>query len=147
MIKRLISFAGLFTLVALLNINCSKDDDPEPPAAKTKKELITTGSWKFEKIEPKLAEAYIACFMDNTTTFTADGKGNSADGAIACTPPTGNFNWNFTDNESKLHLDATLIPAGSNDFTIVTLNETNMALSQNVTSPIGPVAVTITFKH
>lgn len=146
MIKRLVSFAGLFTLVAMFNINCSKDDDPEP-TAKTKTELITKASWKFDKIEPALAESYITCFKDNTVTFTADGKGTCPDSGVQCTPPTGNFNWNFTDSESKLHLDATLIPAGSNDFTIVALNETNMVLSQNVTSPIGPVLITVTFKH
>lgn len=147
MIKRLVSFAGLFTLVAMFNINCSKNDDPEPPAAKTKTELITKASWKYEKIEPALAESYIECFKDNTTTFTADGKGTCPDAGVQCNPPTGNFNWNFMSNETMLHLDATLLPAGSNDFTIVTLNETNMALSQSVTSPLGPVVVTITFKH
>ena len=147
MIKRLVSLADLFTLVAMFNINCSKDDDPEPPAAKTKTELISTGSWKFDKIDPALAESYITCFKDNITTFTADGKGTCPDTGVQCTPPTGNFNWNFTNNESILHLDATLIPAGSNDFNIVSLNETNMVLSQNVTSPIGPVLITITFKH
>jgi hypothetical protein len=147
MMKRLVSFASLFALVATLHISCSKDDDDDPPKALTKTELITKASWKFDKTEPAAADSYITCFKDNTTTFTADGKGNSADGAVACTPPTGNFNWSFMNNETVLHLDATLIPAGSNDFTIVTLNETNMALSQNVTSPIGPVTITITFKH
>ena len=145
--KRLISLASLLLLVAILHINCSKDDDPPAPAPKTKKELITKASWKFEKIEPALAESYIECFKDNITTFLADGKGTCPDEGVQCDPPTGNFNWNFTDNETKLHLDATLIPAGSGDFTIVTLNETNLALSQSVTSPIGPVTITITFKH
>lgn len=147
MIKRLVSFASMLALVATLNINCSKDDDPEPPPAKTKTELISSASWKFEKIDPALADAYITCFKDNTITFTADGKGTCPDSGVQCTPPTGNFNWNFTDNESKLHLDATLIPAGSNDFNIVGLTEINLVVSQSVTSPIGPVLVTITFKH
>ncbi len=147
MMKRLISFMGLFALVATVHISCSKDDNEDPPKTLTKTELITKASWKFDKIDPALAESYITCFTDNTTTFTADGKGNSAEGTVVCTPPTGNFNWNFTNSESILHLDAKLIPAGSNDFTIVKLNETNMELSQSVTSPIGPVLVTITFKH
>jgi hypothetical protein len=147
MIKRLVSFAGLFSILATLHTSCSKDDNEDPPKALTKTELIAKAAWKFDKIEPKLAESYITCFMDNTTTFMADGKGTSAEGAVACNPPAGNFNWSFMSSETILHLDATLIPAGSNDFTIVTLNETNMALSQNVTSPIGPVTVTITFKH
>ncbi|MGZ5221823.1 MAG: hypothetical protein ACXWC7_17170, partial [Chitinophagaceae bacterium] len=65
---------------------------------------------------------------------------------VQCNPVTGNFNWNFTDGETKLHLDATLIPSGSGDFTIVTLNETNLVLSQNITSPL-PITITITLKH
>lgn len=144
--KQFILSAVLFSILATVFIGCSKDDNEDPPSPKTKTELITKASWKYEKIEPALAESYITCFKDNTTTFTADGKGNSAEGATACNPPTGNFNWNFASNETILHLDATLIPSGSNDFTIVTLNETNMVLSQNITSPV-PATITITFKH
>jgi hypothetical protein len=145
--KRLISFLSVLALVAILYTSCSKDDDPQPPAAKTKTELITKASWKFDKIDPAAAESYITCFKDNTITFTADGKGTCPDTGVQCNPPTGNFNWNFTNSESKLHLDATLIPSGSGDFTIVILNETNLVVSQNITSPIGPVLITITFKH
>jgi len=143
--KRLISIASFLILVAILHINCGKDDTP-PPAAKTKTELISSASWKYDKIDPAIAESYIACFKDNITTFIADGKGTCPDSGVQCNPPTGNFNWNFTDNESKIHLDATLIPAGSGDFTIETLNETNLVLSQSITSPV-PITIKITFKH
>jgi len=143
--KRLVSIASLLLLVAIVNINCSKDED-DPPPAKTKTELISKAAWKFEKIDPALAESYITCFKDNDITFMADGKGTCPDTGVQCNPPTGNFNWNFTNNESKLHLDATLIPAGSGDFDIVTLSETNLVLSQNITQPI-PMTITITFKH
>jgi hypothetical protein len=143
--KRLISIASLLILVAILHINCGKDDNP-PPAAKTKTELISNASWKFDKIDPALAEQIIACFKDNITTFIADGKGTCPDTGVQCNPATGNFNWNFTDNESKIHLDAILIPAGTGDFNIVTLNETNLVLSQNITSP-APITISITFKH
>jgi hypothetical protein len=143
--KRLIPFLSVLALVAILYTSCSKDDDP--PAAKTKTELITKAAWKYEKIDPAAAQSQIECFIDNITTFTADGKGTCPDTGDQCNPPTGNFNWNFTDSESKLHLDATLIPSGSGDFTIVKLDEINLVLSQNIDSPIGQVLVTITFKH
>lgn len=143
--KSLVSIASLLLLVAIVNINCSKDED-DPPPAKTKTELISKAAWKFEKIDPALAESYITCFKDNTITFMADGKGTCPDTGVQCNPPTGDFNWNFTNNESKLHLDATLIPATSGDFDIVTLNETNLVLSQNITQPL-PMTITITFKH
>jgi hypothetical protein len=145
--NRLISFASLFILLAILHISCSKNDDPAPPAGKTKTEFITKAPWKFESIDPALAQTYITCFIDNTVTFTADGKGTCPDTGTQCNPATGNFNWNFTDSESKLHLDATLIPAGSGDFSIITLNETNLVVSQTITSPVGPVLITVTFKH
>lgn len=143
--KRIILLSGLFSFFLLINSSCSKNDDPAP-AAKTKTELITSASWKYDKIDPAVAETYIACFKDNITTFTPDGKGTCPDSGVQCTPATGNFNWNFTDGETKLHLDATLIPSGSGDFNIVTLNETSLVLSQNITSPI-PITITITFKH
>lgn len=144
--KRLISLVSLLILVSTFHINCSKDDDEPVPPAPTKTDLITKASWKFEKIDPAIAESYIACFKDNTTTFTKDGKGTCPDDGVQCNPATGTFNWIFTDSETKLHLDASLIPAGSGDFSIVTLNETNMVLSQSITQPI-PTTVTITFKH
>ena len=144
--KKLILFASILAFSVILNSSCSKDDDDNTPAAKTKTQLITAAAWKYEKIEPALAETYIACFKDNTTTFTSDGKGTCPDSGVQCNPATGNFNWNFTDNETKLHLDATLIPSGSGDFTIVTLNETNLVLSQTITSPVT-ATITVTLKH
>ena len=143
--KKLILLSASSAFFLLINSSCGKDDDPAP-SAKTKTELITTGSWKYDKIDPAIAENYITCFKDNITTFTSDGKGTCPEAACNVTPRLGNFNWNFTDSETKLHLDATLIPSGSGDFTIVTLNETNMVLSQNITSPV-PATITITFKH
>lgn len=145
--KRFFLLSALFSLL-VLNICCSKGgDDPAPDPPKTKTALLTAASWKYVKIDPTAAEDYIKCFIDNVITFKSDGTGTCPDSGTACTPPTGNFNWNFTDNETKLHLDATLIPAGSNDFTIVTLNETSLVASQDITSPLGPIKITITFKH
>lgn len=144
--KRVLLLSGLLSLLILSN-GCSKDED-DPPPAKTKTELLTAAPWKYDKIDPAIAEGFIECFIDNIVTFKADGSGTCPDTGVACTPPTGNFNWNFADSETTLHLDAKLIPAGSNDFTIVTLNETNLVASQNLTPPVGPPQkVTITFKH
>jgi hypothetical protein len=144
--KRFLLLSGLISLL-IINISCSKDDDDPTPPKKTKTELLTAAPWKFDKIDPALAESYIECFTDNTVTFNTNGTGTCPDTGVQCTPPTGNFNWNFLNNEATLHLDATLIPAGVNDFTIVTLNETNLIASQDITSPVGPVKITVTFKH
>jgi hypothetical protein len=143
--KKSLLFALTFVALTIVIGGCSKDSN-DAPAPKTKTELLTTGTWKYEKIDPALAESYITCFKDNIITFTADGKGTCPDTGVQCNPVTGNFNWNFTDSETKIHLDATLIPAGSQDFTIVTLTETTLALSQTITSPVT-ATITITFKH
>ena len=89
----------------------------------------------------------LACFKDNTLTFTSSTAGNINEGANICAPSTaGAFTWNFTAGETVLNLSATIIPGGNSAFTIVSLNETNLVVSQNVNFP--PLTlVTITFKH
>jgi hypothetical protein len=144
--KQLLTLATMLLLAATLHTSCSKDDKEEPPKEATKTELLTKASWKFDKIEPALAGGLVECFKDNSTTFSTDGKGVSAEGANLCTPPTGSFNWNFLNNETTLHLDAKLLPVGNNDFTIETLNETTLVLTQNVTTPV-PATVKLTLKH
>jgi hypothetical protein len=148
MIKQILPFAASLFLAVTLHTGCSKSDnqEDETPKAPTKTELITKAAWKYEKIDPALAAGLIDCFTDNSTTFNKDGKGNSVENAKVCPTAAGSFNWNFLNNEAMLHLDAKIIPVGSNDFKIVTLTETSMVLSQDVTSPM-PATVTITLKH
>ena len=153
MLKRLVTYAGLFALVAMLNINCSKDDD-EPPTAKTKTELITKATWKFEKAIATPGgdisnNDLLKCYIDNTITFTSDLKGTIVDGGVQCsTAAPSPFSWSFQNSETVLHLSFTLFSGGSPDFTIVSLTETNLVLSQQMTFPgFPPTTVEITFKH
>lgn len=150
--KRFLSCASLLALVALSFISCSKDDDPAP-ANKTKTELITTGSWKFEKGTANgigdISSFIDACYKDNIITFSANKTGNVNEGALACSPSNaGNFNWEFTSNETILHISTTLFTGGSNDFTLVSLNETNLVVSQLMTiAPYPATTVEVTFIH
>lgn len=143
-----------FIALALIFISgCGKDkDDPAP--AKTKTELITTGSWKFQSASSSLAgdiSSYpqLACYTDNTMTFATNLSGTIAEGANVCTSPApATFTWSFQTSETILHLSFTLFAGGSPDFTIVSINETNLVLSQSVTFPGFPAQViTVTFKH
>lgn len=158
MINRLISFASLLILAAILNINCSKDEADPPPSAKTKTELITKAAWKFEKAEEAnlgdVTDQLDDCIKDNTITFTstanAKGTGVADEGAIKCGASQQTaFNWTLDNNETKLTSDKPLFTGGSGEFTIVSLTETNLVVSQQMTIPgiPVPVNVTLTLKH
>jgi hypothetical protein len=150
--KRFLSLASLLILVAILHINCSKDDDSAPPA-KTKTELITKSAWNFDKATAgglDVSSAIDDCFKDNSVTFATNKTGSISEGANVCSPSSaGNFSWEFQGaNESTLHLSAPIFTGGSNDFTIVSLTETSLIISQVMTIPPYPATtVEITFKH
>lgn len=140
-------------LISIAFISCGKDKDEEP--AKTKTELITQSGWKFDKATAGVygdVSAYInACYKDNTFVFVANGTGTVDEATVVCSPSTaGAFTWSFQNNESLLNVSASLLPTGSNTFNLISLNETNMVLTQNVTLP-PPVSTTVlvefTLKH
>jgi hypothetical protein len=147
---------GLFSFLLIL-AGCSKDDDA-PPTNKTKTELLTQASWKFEKAEAAtfgdVSNQIDDCIKDNIITFTATanatGTGIADEGTTKCgaTQQT-TFNWTLDNNETKLTSDKPLFTGGSGEFTIVTLTETNLVVSQQMTIPgiPAPINVTLTLKH
>src|SRR5688572_6362673 len=148
--KRLFSFAIYsLALAILLAGNCNKDETPPP----TKSEMITSSSWKFEKATASgfdISAQVPACFKDNVISFSSNGSGTVSEGTLACTPqapPT--FTWSFQSNETVLNLSTPLISGGSGNFNLVTLNQTNLVISQDMIIPPSstPVTVVITFKH
>ena len=149
--KRLISLTSLVILV-ILHISCSKEGNT-PPAAKTKTDLITKASWKFEKatagVAGDISSAIKPCLKDNTITFATNKTGSISESADVCSPSyANNFTWEFQVNETILHLSTPVFPGGSNDFTLVSLTETNLVLSQVMTvAPYPPTTVEVTFKQ
>jgi hypothetical protein len=87
------------TLVLFVLASCDKDNDNPP--AKTKTELITNGSWKFESatangitIPPSTPQ--IACYVDNVMTFSSNLSGTISEGAVSCSVPApATFTWAF----------------------------------------------------
>jgi len=141
--------ATVFCFTALLFTSCDKNETPAPPPPPTKTELITKASWKFSTAFAGSTDVssapQLACFKDNIITFSASLTGSINEGTIICSPTTaGSFTWNFASNETILHISTVLIPGGSNDFTVVSLSETQLVVSQNY-PPIG--TVTVTFIH
>ena len=122
---------------------------------KTNTELLTQSSWKFDHATAQgfgdISAQIPSCYKDNIVVFASNGTGNVDEATNVCSPSTaGSFTWNFQTNETVLHLSTILFSGGSTDFTIVSLNETNLVISQNVIlPPPGSIMVTVEFtlKH
>jgi hypothetical protein len=149
--KKQFSLTSFVLVLAFLFITgCEKDDDPAPE--KTKTELIVQSSWKFDKATSGGADVsgFVPdCWKDNIAVFASNGTGTIDESTNVCSPSVaGSFTWEFQTNETILHLSAPLFPGGSNDFMLVSLDETNLVVSQDVTiPPAGAQNVVFTFKH
>jgi Lipocalin-like domain len=133
---------------------CGKDNDPAPPAPKTKTQLISQSTWRFSSatVGGLDASAFLqACQKDNTLAFVAAGTGTLDEGASKCNPTTdpqtSPFTWSFQSSESMLIVSATLFTGGSSTFTLVSLNETQLVLSQVITLGGIPQTAIVTFIH
>lgn len=155
--KRLLLLSGIFSIL-VLSIGCSKDDDDPPPQQTTKTELLVKATWKLEKAEAAgfgdVTNQLEDCMKDDQITFTSTanrkGTGVADEGAVKCgAAQQTTFNWTLNDTETTLTSDKPLFSGGSGDFTIVSLNETNLVVKQQMTFPgaPGPITVTLTLKH
>jgi hypothetical protein len=137
-------------IIFLFITGCGKEKDPAP--AKTKTQLISQASWKFDHATSSgmdISSLINACFKDNVATFTAAGAMTLDESTTVCSPSyAGPYTWAFQSSETILHLSAPIFTGGSNDFTVVSVTETNMVLSQVMTvAPNPPTTVEVTFKH
>ena len=134
------------------NFGCSKDDD-DNPAPKTNTELLTTGTWKFSDVKvsgQSVASFFDPCQKDNILTFLAAGTGTAAEGATKCNasdPDSQAFNWAFQTNETVLFVSNPFFTGGSTTFTIVSLTETQLVLSQTITLGGLPQNAEVSFVH
>jgi hypothetical protein len=150
--RELISLFAAFTMLIVLNTSCDKEDDNNPnPTPKTKTQLISSSPWVFQSATASGTDIsnqpQLACFKDNSVTFTAAGMYTVNESTNVCSPSTaGTFAWSFQSAETVLQLASPLIPNGTGTFTIVSLNETNLVLSQDVNFP-PLTTVVVTFKH
>jgi len=147
--KQFKSIALVLLLISLSLAACEKSST----SAKTKTELITQSSWKFDNASAAgfgdISSFIPDCFKDNTIVFVSGGTGSISEEANICSPSSaGNFTWEFQNNETVLHLSTALIAGGSGDFNLESLTETNLVVSQTMTIPPYPAtSVTLTFKH
>jgi hypothetical protein len=133
--------------------SCNKNDNP--PAPKTKTQLLSQGTWKFLSAKvggTDYSSSLQACQKDNILTFTTAGTGTIDEGAIKCNPvtdpQTSPLTWNFASGETILHVSVSLFSGLGNDFTLISLTETELTVSIVYTPPAGPsLTVVITFQH
>ena len=117
--------------------SCEKDDDDN--TAKTKTELLTTGSWKRTALISNTAydwygdgtfatdvlSAMKPCEKDNLDTYRNNGTGDVNEGTTKCAPTdpqTWTFNWAFANNETKIVFD------GFDEYILVELTATTLKL-------------------
>lgn len=144
--KLLLSLAAISASAILFFTACNKEGEGNHP--KTNTDLLTQASWKFDHATAvgfgDVTAQIDACYKDNIITFSSNGTGNVSEETIVCSPTTsGNFTWTFQSNETVLSASASLFTGGSGNFSIVSLTETNLVISQPVTLP-PPISVATT---
>lgn len=143
--------AGVLSLT-LFFAACQKDDDG--PAPKTKTQLLTQASWKFSSATvggTDVSAAFQACQKDNILTLAAAGTGTLDEGPAKCNagdPQTSPVTWSWLSGETQLNISTTLFTGGSSTFTLVSLTETQLVVSQSITiPPAGAQTAVVTFIH
>ena len=141
-------------IIAVLTLTVFISCDPDEPQAPTQTELLASGAWKFQSATYAgidiSTQPQIACFVDNTLTFTASNNYTVTEGTVVCTPSTaGNGTWAFKPVDS-LQFSTSLVPGVSaGAFKINSLTAVNLVLQQSVTIAPSPTPqpLIVTFKH
>ena len=144
--KLILAIVLCFT--ALFFTNCDKSDNPPP----SNTDYITKSSWKFSSAKAggtDVTGQVPACFKDNTMLFVANGTGTINESTNVCTPATpSSFTWVFQNNGTEINMSIPIVSGGSTVFTIVSLNDVSMVVSQTMTiAPFPATLVELTFTH
>lgn len=157
---KVLSFLALLCLVILGS--CQKEgsggDTP-----KTKTDLIVSSAWKYNdaKIDSDNngtgdlalpAGVVESCQTDNTLLFDKNGAGTMNEGPTKCNaadPQTIPFTWNFASGESVINFSSAVFAGVGGDFKVISLTETELVLSKQITVPPIPLPLTVvvSFKH
>ena len=118
-------------------LSCKKNKDENSNTAKTKIELITTGTWKRTALisnpaydwnvdghfDTNILNTMYPCEKDNFQTYLTNGIVETNEGPTKCNasdPQAWTVTWTFTDNETKLLFD------GFDEYTVLELTETTL---------------------
>jgi hypothetical protein len=145
----------------LINSGCQKDTDGGGTTKKTKTELISQSSWKFDRAgldldnngtidSPLPAGVLQSCDTDGTLTFKSDGTGTGDEGLTKCdaaNPQTTNFNWSLKNNETVINFSNVLFGGLTGDVKLIGVTDTELTLEKDVTSGSITVNVVVVLKH
>ncbi len=149
-------YISLFTFVLasfFFFASCKKNDNNNNNTQPTKTQMISQGTWKFSAatVGGSDVSAFLqACQKDNILTFSAGGTGTVDEGPTKCNagdPQTNPFTWSFQSGETQLFVSATLFTGGSSTFTLVSLTQTQLIVSQVITVGGNPQTAVVTFIH
>lgn len=145
---QLLSIINCLAILVLFFTNCQKEDSTPPPS-KTNTQRMTQSPWKFSAATVSgvnVSGSLQTCQKDNILTFTTAVAGSMDEGATKCNagdPQTNPFTWNFANNETIVHISTVLFTGGITDFTLVSISDTQLVLSQVINSQ----TVVVTFIH
>jgi hypothetical protein len=161
--KQIIFLSAFIIVIASTNSSCKKKDAVK---SKTKTELITSAAWKYQSagidsdnngtidfpIPASGLGSLPACQTDNLSTLVSNGTGTIDEGPSKCAPAdpqSAAFTWTFQANETEINFSGAVVAGQSGLFKIVTLDETNLILSQKRIVPgfASEVTVIATLKH
>lgn len=132
-----IPLAALLLVIASAAATFSCKKNKNDSTAKTKTELITSGSWKRTALvstpaydwnvngvsNTDVLSIMFLCEKDNFETYKTNGVVETNEGATKCNPSdpqTWAVSWAFADNETKLIWD------GYDEYTLIELTATTL---------------------
>ncbi len=150
-----IRFLFLILIAFIVTQGCGKGSvvTGDPITYNTKTELLAKSNWKFTAAFSNgvdVSGSLAACQKNNTILFVNGGGGSIDEGPTKCNtldPQTSLFTWNFDTAETTITISTILFTGGSNLFTIVSLTDASLVVSQNMTIGGTPQNVILNFSH
>lgn len=149
----ILKIANILILFVIVLQACKKSSSSSSTPPKTKTDLLTQATWKFSAATvggTDVSTLLQSCQKDNILTFQSNGNGSVDEGPSKCNsgdPQTNPFTWAFQSGETMLHVSTVLFTGGSSDFTLVSLTETQLVVSQNITVSGSTQNAVVTFIH
>ena len=150
----------LLPLGFIIGTGCQKDGDGGT-TKKTKTELITQSTWKFDRAgldldnngtidSPLPAGVLQSCDTDGTLTFNSNGSGVGDEGPTKCdpaNPQTVNFTWSLKNNETVINFSNVLFGGLTGDVKLIGVTDSKLTLQKDVTNGGITVNVVVELKH
>ncbi|MCU0403129.1 MAG: hypothetical protein MUE99_01160 [Chitinophagaceae bacterium] len=156
--KTLSPILFLLSATTFFLFSCQKDSSD----SMTTVELIADGPWKFSKATASgvdVSALVQPCIKDNLLNFfvgSPSNTGNLNEGPTKCNAADQQqveFTWTYDASFQKIAITSVgggtipILPGGSNEFTLVSVDELQMVLSQTVTFSGTAQLVQVTLVH